>query len=134
MKEMIQYEELIPDLCGRNNVVILNDGKLKIIDVNNIARIVTTEKWKSKIDEEDFQNAWATLLGKSRQEFKDSLPEGYLDINQYPIGDMSIWLLGEWEKFLDQYDENDNLYRTINSPLRERLTRYIVNSQSEGTI
>jgi len=57
MKEMIQYEELIPDLCGRNNVVILNDGKLKIIDVNNIARIVTTEKWKSKIDEEDFQNA-----------------------------------------------------------------------------
>ncbi|MFH1131715.1 MAG: hypothetical protein V1754_10290 [Pseudomonadota bacterium] len=122
VRDMFKHLGIIPDLAGKENLVLDRYGLVKLIDINNFCRMVNNEKIDSAFPPDFEWDEYA--LG-----FKDVrklLPLGFVDDLGLPIGDVSLGALHNLEirglgrdyKLL----EKDPFY----APLRHKTRRILL--------
>ena len=129
IRRLIKACGLIPDLAGENNVVLDSNNKAKLIDVNNINPLLDRKNWSHFSDAElkERQHEILSLSGVKR-----FINPKYLDDKNYPMADISLLVMRNWEKVLGKRTtelNQDEIYGLIaDGTRRDRLLSFFLNS------
>lgn len=127
VRKLIKACGLIPDLAGQNNVVLDARNKAKLIDVNNINTLLDRNSWSNYSDAE-LREKWHEVL--SRHGVKRFINPKYLDDKNYPVADVSLLVMRNWEMILGKRDaelDQDEIYGLIAyGTRRERLLSFFL--------
>ncbi|MCK5797888.1 MAG: hypothetical protein KAI47_11920 [Deltaproteobacteria bacterium] len=91
IRDMHQALNLLPDFAGKGNLVLDSDGLVKLVDINNVRRLVSNEELDAAMP----QDLGEFLLG-----FRDIhrvLPPGFTDDLGMPVGDLTLARLQQLE-------------------------------------
>lgn len=100
-RKLILEQKIIPDLVGRGNVVLTDDDRVVLVDINNLRPILLGFDFLKSPDEESAKNVLQEIF-EQRKDPKSVVSHGYLDENENPIGDISLQLLRSWELYLEE--------------------------------
>lgn len=129
IRTLIKTNGLIPDLAGKHNVVMNGDNRAKLIDINNIRPLLSRDAWSSHGDAELRAN-WHHVLNTGG--VKRFINPAYLDDKNYPVADVSLLVMRNWEQILGKSAAElnaDEYYGLIsNDTPRERLLNFFLHS------
>lgn len=100
-RKLILEQKIIPDLVGIGNVVLTDDDRVVLVDINNLRPILLGLDFLKSPNEETANNVLKEILDQ-RKDPKSIVAHGYLDENENPIGDISLRLLRSWELYLEE--------------------------------
>ena len=121
-KILISKYKLIPDLANSGNLVIEENGKVSLIDINNIRDVLDNKEWLNPkfLDYENLQLMREIIYLDKR--LRNIFHSDYLDEFLIPIADKSISRLKNMELSLEPEREeeiqNDSIYNNYLNELR----------------
>lgn len=131
MYSLIQNTGLIPDLAGRNNVVVDTGGRPRLIDVNNVGRLLGDE-WIS-VDASTLTGRWSNVVNTLRTP-GTKVHHAYFDDKGFPSADCSLWILRTLEARtgtrLAQLDADPIYGRLGSQTLRDFVLTQILNGET----
>lgn len=150
---MVNEMGLIPDLAGSDNILISHDkrykGRVYLVDMNNIQpvlsqNLINIQKLKQltaidptverieDLTQRDLREIYHVVVFL-RQKFYAVLHPQFLDEYGYPVADVSLSVLQEWEWLLGLPDRDDP-YRDLipRFSLREWVVRRVLEDLQGG--
>jgi len=154
VRRMVNEMGLIPDLAGCGNILISHGkrhkGRVYLVDVNNIQPVLSQnwidiEKLKQiaaidptverieDLTQRDLREIYHVMV-VLRQKFYAVLHPQFLDEYGYPVADVSLSVLQEWERLLGLPDRDDP-YRDLipRFSLREWVVRRVLEDLQGGS-
>ncbi len=139
-RELIENERVIPDLVGHGNVILTDDNRVVLVDINNIRPYLGETEWSRQ---EMTQELWKAMINREGGELlRNFLAPGYVDELGQPIGDASLYQLRRWELALAKHRDatqaeardtdtvkNDPLYTVIDGERnmwRDRVLTFMI--------
>ena len=90
IKLLIKRHKLVPDIANRGNLVLEEDGRVSLIDINNIRDLLTNEEWIR----EEYANLQMPelmrVVNRVNEEIREVFHPDHLDEYLFPIADKSI--------------------------------------------
>jgi hypothetical protein len=129
-KNLIRKVGLVPDLAGHSNVGMTMEGRsIRLVDINNI-RDVIGENWLQISEQEFWKDAWPLMIEGRKKVFHEILHPQYLDEFDYPVADMSIIQMQNWELALGTMTPEtlgkDPIYGPLQSETRQKFLRLLL--------
>jgi hypothetical protein len=91
VRDMVRALGIVPDLAGKGNLVLDRYGLVKLVDINNFRRLLTSEELEARLPAE---------LDDYVMGFKDirkALPKAFIDDLGLPTGDLTLARLKQLE-------------------------------------
>lgn len=130
IRQMILEGDIVPDLVGHGNAVLDQKDNVWLIDINNIRPMVSNENWAKPEFKNNISALRSAVLMQCRDQMNRVFHPDYLDDQNYPMADMSLERMKNWELNLGMQTpasvEKDEIYsKYLLDPLRQEISSLI---------